>query len=250
MTDSLGIIPARYASTRFPGKPLALLGQKPLIQWVYERASALFEHLIVATDDHRIFDAVLDFGGKVVMTASDHTSGTDRCAEAANLYENESGLTFAYIVNIQGDEPLIQAEQLQTLLDCIRQGDAPIATLIRPMDFLEDLDNPHVVKVVVDLNFRALYFSRAPIPMVRDIHQSSAAKGPRYYSHIGLYAFKRDVLKNLVELAPTQLEEAESLEQLRWMEHGFQIRTAISTLPSLGVDTPKDLERIKKSYKF
>jgi 3-deoxy-manno-octulosonate cytidylyltransferase (CMP-KDO synthetase) len=221
-----------------------------MIQWVYERASTLFDHLLVATDDARIFDTVLEFGGKVVMTASDHKSGTDRCAEAAHLYEKKTGLSFSYIVNIQGDEPLIQTEQLQTLLDCIQQGHTPVATLIRPIDSLQDLDNPHVVKVVVDLDFKALYFSRAPIPMVRDANQRTPAKGPRYYSHIGLYAFKRDVLEKLVKLSPTQLEEAESLEQLRWMEHGFQIRTAISTLPSLGVDTPEDLERIKKTYKF
>jgi len=250
VTNSLGIIPARYASTRFPGKPLAILGQKPMIQWVYERASSLFEHLIVATDDPRISDAVVGFGGKVVMTASDHKSGTDRCAEAATAYENESGRSFSYVVNIQGDEPLIQSEQLQTLLDCIQLPDTPVATLIRPMESLEDLNNPNVVKVVVDLNFQALYFSRAPIPMVRDAGTLTKTEDRTFYSHIGLYAFRRKVLENIVTLGPTQLEEAESLEQLRWMEHGIRIRTAISTLPSIGVDTPEDLKRIQKSFTF
>ena len=250
MTDSLGIIPARYASTRFPGKPLAMLGKKPMIQWVYERSSSVFEHLIVATDDSRIYDAVAGFGGKAVMTAPDHKSGTDRCAEAAALYENESGLSFSYVINIQGDEPLIQAEQLQTLLDCIHLPDTPIATLIRPMESLEDLENPNVVKVVVDLNFKALYFSRAPIPRIRDTSPKLNFGDLNYYSHIGLYAFRREVLQDLVLLNTTQLEEAESLEQLRWMEHGFRIRTALSTLPSLGVDTPEDLHSIQMTYKF
>jgi 3-deoxy-manno-octulosonate cytidylyltransferase (CMP-KDO synthetase) len=221
-----------------------------MIQWVYERSSSLFEHLIVATDDSRIFDAVAGFGGKVVMTAPDHLSGTDRCAEAATAYEKESGRSFSYVVNIQGDEPLIQGEQLQTLLDCIQLPDTAIATLIRPMESLEDLENPNVVKVVVDLNFQALYFSRAPIPMVRDAGTIKKPEDRKFYSHIGLYAFRREVLANIVKLRPTQLEEAESLEQLRWMEHGFRIRTALSTLPSLGVDTPEDLIRIQKTYTF
>jgi 3-deoxy-manno-octulosonate cytidylyltransferase (CMP-KDO synthetase) len=250
VTDYLGIIPARYASTRFPGKPLAMLGEKPMIQWVYERASSLFEHLIVATDDRRIYDKVLGFGGKVVMTASDHKSGTDRCAEAASLYEKETALSFSYVVNIQGDEPLIHTEQLQTLLDCIQLPDTPIATLIRPLDSQSDLNNSHVVKVVVDLNFIAMYFSRAPIPWVRDVGSGNNTDRPRFFSHIGLYAFRREVLKKLVLLSSSQLEEAESLEQLRWMEHGFRIRAAVSTYPSLGVDTPEDLQRIQKDYKF
>ena len=250
MTDFLGIIPARYASTRFPGKPLALLGQKHMIQWVYERASSLFEHLLVATDDPRIYDAVVAFGGKVVMTSPEHSSGTERCAEAASLYEKESGLRFSHVVNIQGDEPLIQSRQLQTLLDCILVPDTPIATLIRPLNALEELENPNVVKVVVDLNFKALYFSRAPIPRVRDAKQDWESGGHKFYTHIGLYAFRREVLEEVVKLPPTLLEQAESLEQLRWMEHGISIRTAVTTLPSLGVDTPEDLEKIRKDKQF
>ena len=250
MIDFLGIIPARYASTRFPGKPLALLGQKPMIQWVYEGSASLFEHLLVATDDVRIRDAVVDFGGKAVMTSDNHRSGTERCAEAAMLYEKESGLKFTHVVNIQGDEPLIQNRQLQTLKDCILVPDTAIATLIKPLDRAGDLKNPNVVKVVVDLGFRALYFSRASIPLVRDVRPDQDPESPGYYTHIGLYAFRREVLEQVVTLPPTPLEQAESLEQLRWMEHGIRIRTAVTSLPSLGVDTPEDLERIRKEKGF
>ena len=250
MTDFLGIIPARYASTRFPGKPLALLGQKPMVQWVYESASSLFEHLLVATDDQRIYDAVKAFGGKVLMTSTEHSSGTDRCAEAASLYEKGKGLRFTHVVNVQGDEPLIQTRQLQTLMDCMKVADTPIATLIRPLNTLDDLENPNVVKVVVDLNFKALYFSRAPIPRQRDAAEKRESADPRFYTHIGLYAFRREVLDKVVRLPPTFLEETESLEQLRWMEHGIGIRTAVTTLPSLGVDTPEDLEHIRKEMRF
>jgi 3-deoxy-manno-octulosonate cytidylyltransferase (CMP-KDO synthetase) len=250
VTDFLGIIPARYASTRFPGKPLALLGPKPMIQWVYEGASSLFEHLLVATDDKRIYDAVGKFGGKAVMTSPEHISGTDRCAEAASLYEKGKGLRFSHVVNIQGDEPLIQSRQLQTLMDCMKVPNTPIATLIRPLNTQEDLGNPNVVKVVVDLNFKALYFSRAHIPRLRDDSQEGEGANQPFYTHIGLYAFQREVLEEVVSLPPTPLEQTESLEQLRWMEHGIAIRTAVTTLPSLGVDTPEDLEHIKKEMRF
>lgn len=227
-----------------------MLGSKPMIQWVYEGASSLFEHLLVATDDQRIYDAVKAFGGKVLMTSTEHSSGTDRCAEAASLYEKGKGLRFTYVVNVQGDEPLIQTRQLQTLMDCMKVADTPIATLIRPLNTLDDLDNPNVVKVVVDLNFKALYFSRASIPRQRDAVEERESADPRYYTHIGLYAFRREVLDEVVRLPPTFLEETESLEQLRWMEHGIGIRTAVTTLPSLGVDTPEDLENIKKEMRF
>lgn len=227
-----------------------MLGSKPMIQWVYEGASSLFEHLLVATDDQRIYDAVKAFGGKVLMTSTEHSSGTDRCAEAASLYEKGKGLRFTYVVNVQGDEPLIQTRQLQTLMDCMKVAGTPIATLIRPLNTLDDLDNPNVVKVVVDLNFKALYFSRASIPRQRDAVEERESADPRYYTHIGLYAFRREVLDEVVRLPPTFLEETESLEQLRWMEHGIGIRTAVTTLPSLGVDTPEDLENIKKEMRF
>ena len=250
MTEFLGIIPARYASTRFPGKPLAMLGDKPMIQWVYEGASSFFDALVVATDDQRIFETVKGFGGLVQMTSAEHTSGTERCAEAACLYEQQTGQHFEYVVNIQGDEPLIHGEHLQALIDCIRIPGTPIATLIKPSEDREEVDNPHVVKVVVDKSFQALYFSRAPIPFVRDSSQVKSPVATTYFLHIGLYAFRREVLQQVVELPPTALEKAESLEQLRWLEHGIPIRTAITHLPSMGVDTPEDLEFIRKKGRF
>lgn len=246
VTEFLGIIPARYASTRFPGKPLANLGGKPMIQWVYERASSLFEHLLVATDDQRIYDAVERFGGLAQFTASGHKSGTERCAEAASLYEQQTGLRFDHVINIQGDEPLVQTDQLQTLIDCSQTNGTGIATLIRPMEEKKEINNPNVVKVVVDKSFRALYFSRAPIPYVTSSGEEQYTPGLPFYTHIGLYAFKREILEQVVKLPPTALEQAESLEQLRWMEHGITIRTAVTHLPSLGVDTPEDLEEIRK----
>lgn len=246
MAEFLGVIPARYASTRFPGKPLAKLGDKPMVQWVYERASSVFEHLLVATDDQGIYDAVKGFGGKVQMTSPSHISGTDRCAEAAYLYEQETGLRFSHVVNIQGDEPLIQAEQLQGLIDCFEAPGTAIATLIRVLKDKDELPDPNAVKVVVDNSFRALYFSRSPIPFVRNSATGKEDAKVPYYTHIGLYAFQREVLDRVVKLAPSSLEQAESLEQLRWLEHGITIQTAVSDFPSLGVDTPEDLERIRK----
>jgi len=242
VAEFLGIIPARYASTRFPGKPLALLGPKPMIQWVYERASNLFEHLVVATDDERILNTVLDFGGKALMTRTEHNSGTERCAEALNLYKDQTGLSFSHVVNIQGDEPLIQSGQLKALMDCFRIPGTGIATLIRPMLAHEDPQNSHLVKAVVDKSLRALYFSRAPIPYV----QNHRTKEIRFYVHIGLYAFRSDILEQIVMLPVSNLEESESLEQLRWLEHGISIQTDVTDLPSIGVDTPEDLERISK----
>ncbi|MDF1574941.1 MAG: 3-deoxy-manno-octulosonate cytidylyltransferase [Bacteroidales bacterium] len=249
MTEFLAIIPARYASSRFPGKPLAMLGKKPMIQWVYERAFSLFDHLLVATDDERIRQAVVKFGGRVLMTSPEHSSGTERCAEAAVLYEQQSGLRFSHVVNIQGDEPLIQQEQLQTLISCFQTPGTDIATLIREVTDREELENYNVVKVVVDRTFRALYFSRAPIPFVRNRKESDARK-LRYYAHIGLYAFRREVLEQVAKLTPSDLELAESLEQLRWMEHGMAIRTAVTHLSSIGVDTPEDLELIRKQGSY
>lgn len=250
MIEFLGVIPARYASTRFPGKPLTMLGDKPMIQWVYEGASSLFDQLLVATDDQRIYDAVERFGGLVLMTSPEHKSGTERCAEAAALYEQQTGQHFEYVVNIQGDEPLIQSAQLQALIDCIRIPGTSIATLIRAVEEMEEVHNPNVVKVVVDKSLQALYFSRAPIPYERDPEKDAAYRKDRYYSHIGLYAFRREILEKVVKLPSTPLEQAESLEQLRWIEHGIPIRTAITPLRSIGVDTPEDLELIRKKGTF
>lgn len=246
MSQILGIIPARFASTRFPGKPLAMLGNKPMIQWVCESASQVFEHLLVATDDRRILEAVERFGGRALMTSPDHGTGTERCAEAYRLYSEQSGLNFSHIVNIQGDEPLIQTEQLTALCDCLRDPAVVIATLIQPLRSQDDLNNPHVVKVVVDREFRALYFSRAPIPYLRDRQAGGPGRSHPFYSHIGLYAFQTGVLEQVVHLPPTDLERAESLEQLRWLEHGFTVHTRITHHPSMGVDTPDDLDALRR----
>lgn len=215
-----------------------------MIQWVYERSSEVFSHLLVATDDHRIFKAVLAFGGKAVMTSKNHESGTERCAEAHLLYKQETGAEFSHVVNIQGDEPLIEPEQLQSLLDCFRIADTRIATLIRPMKDPEELHNPNVVKAVVDQTLRALYFSRAPIPHLRDHPQAQWHRQHTYFTHIGLYGFRSDVLEQIVRFPPTPLEQAESLEQLRWLENGIPIQTAITHHVSQGVDTPEDLEKL------
>ncbi len=246
VSEFLGIIPARYASSRFPGKPLALLGEKPMIQWVYERASKLFEHLVVATDDDRILNTVIDFGGKALKTKSDHNTGTERCAEALDLYRNQTGLTFSHVVNIQGDEPLIQPEELQTLMDCFQVPATGIATLIRKITQEEEPQNPNLVKVVVDKSLKALYFSRALIPYIR----GQKPKGFSYYAHLGLYAYRSDVLEKIVNLPVSALEQSEMLEQLRWLEHGITIQTDITDLPSIGVDTPEDLERIMREGHF
>ena len=246
MSQILGIIPARYSSSRFPGKPLAMLGERPMIQWVYESASRVFDHLVVATDDERIFGEVGKFGGKALMTSPEHRTGTERCAEAARLFREQSGKNFSHVVNIQGDEPLIQSEQLSTLADCLRNPETAIATLIQPMRNQDDLLNPNVVKVVVDHALRALYFSRAPIPFIRDLPDASTDLAHTFYTHIGLYAFQSAVLEEIVHLPASDLERAESLEQLRWLENGYTIQTRVTHLVSMGVDTPEDLEKLRR----
>ena len=248
MSRFLGIIPARYASSRFPGKPLAQLGNKPMIRWVYESASQVFDHLVVATDDDRIYAAVEDFGGKVVMTSPDHRSGTERCAEAYQLCQEQSVEKFSHVVNIQGDEPLLEEEQLRSLISCLEIPGTGIATLIQPLSNLSELNNPNVVKVVVSRSLQALYFSRSPIPYVRAQSPDSTGEVPTFFTHIGLYGFRTEVLEQLVKLPPSVLELSESLEQLRWIENGFSIQTKISHLPSIGVDTPEDLENISSQF--
>ncbi len=239
---TIGIIPARYASTRFPGKPLVLLNNRPLIQWVYEGCTGLFDHLTVATDDERIYTAVKAFRGNVVMTSPDHPSGTDRCREAAEKVTRELGLQPDVVVNIQGDEPLIRKEQLEELLGCFDNPETEIATLVRQFGKDEDPGSPDIVKVVAGADHRALYFSRSPIPYVRDKQYYSTHP---YLKHIGLYAFRTAVLKKICKLPPSSLECAESLEQLRWMENGFAIRIRSTEYPNMGVDTPEDLRKIQ-----
>ncbi|MFH0756894.1 MAG: 3-deoxy-manno-octulosonate cytidylyltransferase [Bacteroidota bacterium] len=242
----LGIIPARYGSTRFPGKPLALLGNKPMIQWVWERASEAFTHLVVATDDTRIRDTVDGFGGKVVMTSADHSTGTERCAEAMDLFRQESSAKITHVVNIQGDEPLLNPGDLKALQEKFNEPDTQIVTLVQPLGSIGELVNPNVVKVVMDLSSRALYFSRSPIPFSRDAVPKIDVHPVRYFRHIGLYAFRADTLRELVRLPPSPMELAESLEQLRWLENGYVIHTSVTLEPSMGVDTPEDLEAVSK----
>ena len=216
---------------------------------VFKRASQCpqLSKIVLATDDNRIVSAANNLNVPTINTRDDHVSGTDRVLEAAELLNVPED---AVVVNIQGDEPLIQPEQLQTLMDCIQTPGTDIATLIRPLKSNEELKNPNVVKVVVDQLFRALYFSRASIPFVRSSGAEQKPTNLPFYTHIGLYAFRREILEQVVNLPPSALEQAESLEQLRWMEHGITIRTAITHLPSLGVDTPEDLEKISKEGSF
>lgn len=232
------IIPARYASTRFPGKPLALIGGKPMIQRVYEQASAcqLLADVVVATDDERIRQAVENFGGKVIMTRSDHISGTDRIAEVAmNLTDTD------VVVNIQGDEPFVRVEQLEQLCSFFTQPEVAIATLAHPIAETAMITDPNVVKAVFTPTGRALYFSRAPIPFLRGVdHQDWGNKGA-HFQHLGLYAYRREVLLELTKLPPAPLEQAESLEQLRWLAADYPIYIGVTAHKSLGIDTPEDL---------
>jgi 3-deoxy-manno-octulosonate cytidylyltransferase (CMP-KDO synthetase) len=243
-----GIIPARYASLRFPGKPLALIGDKPMIQVVYEQAVKSLTLVFVATDDRKIYDAVKVFGGRVVMTSPLHKSGTDRCAEAAHIIEDQAGIKSDVIINIQGDEPFIRPEQIDLLKTCFRNKDVEIATLIRKTLPGEDLFNPNQTKVIIDKNNDAIYFSRSVIPYLRDKEQAKWSYSHSYYKHIGLYAYKSEILKKLTMLEQTPLEIAESLEQNRWIESGYKIRTAVTDWESIGVDTPDDLENAKELF--
>ncbi|MDO4191464.1 MAG: 3-deoxy-manno-octulosonate cytidylyltransferase [Bacteroidales bacterium] len=236
----IGIIPARYASSRFPGKPLALICGKPMIQWVYEQSRKELERVVVATDDERIFDCVTRFGGEAVMTSSNHTTGTERIAEAVKLLPG----CYDVVINIQGDEPFIQPEQINALKQCFTHQDVDIATLIRPFPpttNYEQLSQPNTPKVTVNQQGRALLFSRSVIPFLRDKAKDSWAQYNIYYAHIGIYAYRTNVLQEITKLGRTPLEIAESLEQLRWLENGYTIQTAITYSVSHGIDTPDDL---------
>ena len=240
----IGIIPARFQSTRFPGKPLALLGGKPIIQWVYENAKKALDEVYVATDDERIYHAVEKFGGKAVYTLADHQSGTDRCAEAAQKLKEH--LRFDVVINIQGDEPFIRPEQVEGLKACFDFDDTIIATLIKPITNASEITNINRPKVVVNKNQEAMYFSRSPIPFVRDSPPMEWINRNTFYSHIGMYAYRFDVLLQLTRLPLGILEQVESLEQLRWLENGYRIKTAQTLFENIGIDTPEDLEHARK----
>lgn len=237
----IAIIPARYASTRFPGKPLANMDGKPMIQRVYEQVKRSLSDVYVATDDVRILEAVESFGGKAVMTSVDHRSGTDRCNEAYH----KIGEQFDVVLNIQGDEPFIFPEQIDLLKACFSDDSVEIATLVKPFEQkggIAALQNPSTPKVVLSKKMEAIYFSRSIIPFLRDVEKDKWGKEHIFYKHIGIYGYRTDVLQEITQLSPGVLEQAESLEQLRWIENGYKIKVGITTHETIGIDTPEDME--------
>ena len=242
------LIPARYASTRFPAKPLALLGGKPVIQRVYEQVAKVVSSVAVATDDERIANAVESFGGRAIMTSPDHQSGTDRCWEAYQKVGEE----FDVVINVQGDEPFIAESQLRAIMECFEDENTDIATLVKPfseVDGIEALENPNSPKVVLDKQSRAIYFSRSVIPYLRGVEREDWLKTHTFYKHIGMYAFRSEVLREITSLPQSPLELSEKLEQLRWLENGYKIGVGISDVETVGIDTPEDLERAEEFLK-
>lgn len=240
----LVIIPARFASTRFPGKPLAMLGGSTVIRRVYEQAKKAIDNVIVATDDERIFNHVNSFG-KAVMTGAHHRSGTDRCWEAYQINGGDEDI----IINVQGDEPFIQPDQIKAIMQCFDDVTTDIATLIKPFvqqGSYTDLEDSNKVKVVTDTNMNALYFSRSVIPHLRGIEKEFWPSRHQYYTHLGMYAYRASVLQKVTQLQPSSLEISESLEQLRWLENGLKIKVGITQHSSIGIDTPHDLERAEQ----
>lgn len=277
----IGIIPARYASSRFPGKPLAIIGGKPMIQRVYEQAKLALDYVVVATDDQRIFDCVTAFGGLAVMTSPDHPCGTNRCQEAyercflmvnaliergempADLPQTKWDKRTDVVINIQGDEPFIRPEQIEAVKRCFSDANGQIATLVKPFTPSDELDallNPNSPKVVIAKQEAALpegtigtavYFSRSVIPYMRGVAQEewlaeAERRGTPFYKHIGLYAYRADVLERITRLPLSPLEKAESLEQLRWIENGYAIRVALTDRQTIGIDTPEDLRKAEE----
>lgn len=239
----LGIIPARYASTRFPGKPLVDIGGKSMIRRVYEQAQKCqnLDDVVVATDDSRIFDHVTGFGGSVVMTSSDHQSGTDRCAEVALKYPEHQ-----VIINIQGDEPYIDPEQVSKVISCFDSMNTQLATLVKKIVSEPELFNPNSPKVILNKNSEAIYFSRSPLPHIRGQEQSNWLQHFTYFKHIGIYGYRADILQQITKLSVSLLEKAESLEQLRWIENGYRIKVAETELETYAIDTPEDLDNLNQ----
>lgn len=239
---TIAIIPARYASTRFPAKPLALLGGKPIVQRVYEQVAKAVERVVVATDDERIYNAVVAFGGEVVMTSAEHRCGTDRCNEACDKIGFEEGI----VINVQGDEPFVQLEHIELLKRGFEDEKTDIMTLATPFvesDGIEALENANSPKVVIDKQGHALYFSRSVVPYIRGVERNEWLQHHTFYKHLGFYAFRREVLREVTALEPTPLEKAESLEQLRWLESGYTIGVGVTNTTTIGIDTPEDLKR-------
>lgn len=244
--QALGVIPARYASSRFPGKPLAMINGKSMIMRVYEQAlkSKMLNHVIVATDDERIFNHVKQSGGEVTMTSGSHVSGTSRIGEVVQKLTIEGDFPYDVIVNIQGDEPFIDPVQIDLAISLFASPDVQIGTLILKIKRNDDIFNPNVVKVVVDNSGKALYFSRSPVPFLRGFPEKEWAGGHEFFRHIGLYAFRSDVFPSLVNLSESPAEVAESLEQLRWLHHGYRIMTALTDIETIGIDTPEELFKL------
>ena len=240
------IIPARYASTRFPGKPLVNINGKTMIHNVYIQAKKVFDVVYVATDDNRISKEIESFGGKYVMTSKKHKSGTDRCAEAILKIEEAEGREFDVVINIQVDEPFIKTEQLIEIKKCFNKKRTQIATLVKPINNKEDIFNTNKPKVVINKYNEAIYFSRSTIPYIRGHRETTWITKHLFYKHIGLYGYRKDVLLEITKLEQTPLEIAESLEQLRWIENGYKIKVAFTEHESVSIDTPKDLEKIKE----
>lgn len=237
----IGVIPARYASTRFPGKPLVDIGGKTMIQCVYEQAlKCNLAKVVVATDDDRIAAEVIRFGGEFVMTSANHQSGTDRCAEVVKYLPN-----YDVVINIQGDEPFIDPKQVSLIADCFLDPNVKLATLIKTIYTEDELFNVNIPKVVVNSNQQAIYFSRHPIPFIRGAEKNTDwLKSHQFYKHIGIYGYQITTLLELTKLAPSSLELAESLEQLRWIENGYQIQTKVTDIETIAIDTPEDLKKI------
>ena len=241
----VGIIPARYASTRFPAKVLAMLNGKTVIQRVYEQVKDCFDDLYVATDDSRIAEVVTSFGGKVIMTSEDCKNGTERCFDACCKLNIDCDV----VVNVQGDEPFIQRKQIESLMACFADERTDIATLVKPFeqaDGWERLSNPNSPKVVLNADNFAMYFSRSVVPYLRGVEQSEWLDNHVFYKHLGVYAYRLNVLKEITSLQQTPLEKIESLEQLRWLEHGYKIKVGVTNIETIGIDTPEDLERAKE----
>jgi 3-deoxy-manno-octulosonate cytidylyltransferase (CMP-KDO synthetase) len=238
----VGIIPARFASTRFPGKPLIDIQGKTMIQRVYEQAkkSTSLNKVVVATEDERIRQHVLSFGGEAVMTAADHPTGTDRCWEALQ----QVGGRYQYVINIQGDEPFIDPSQIEQLASVLRDGKTELATLMIPVDSEAVLFDPGEAKIVVNEKMQALYFSRTVIPYLKGVEKGEWHTHHRYYRHVGMYAYRTDVLAQITKLGVSPLEKAESLEQLRWIEHGFTVQCALTGFDSHCIDTPDDIQKV------
>lgn len=244
MSKLLGIIPSRFGSSRFPGKPLIDLAGKSMIQRVYVQAkkAKLLSEVIVATDDERIFKHVEKFGGKAMMTSSSHQSGTDRCAEVLEKLNSD----YHAVINIQGDEPFINPDQIDLLAKCFEDDKTELATLINPTDDSSLIHNPNRIKVVIDKNNQALYFSRSAIPFMKEIPTSDWAKNHPYFLHIGIYGYRSDILKSITKLPVSGLEKTESLEQLRWLENGYRIKVAKTNFESYSIDSPEDVNNVLK----